>query len=92
MRDAVHDQEKLLHRIRRIKGQVNAVERLLLDQKDCSSVLLTLAACRGAINSLMAEVLEDHVRLHMLDSKTKPGPEQKAAVEDLIEVLRTYLR
>jgi DNA-binding FrmR family transcriptional regulator len=51
MAHTVHDQKKLLLRIRRIRGQVNAVEKTLLAEKDCSTVLVTLAACRGAINS-----------------------------------------
>lgn len=92
MTDSVHDHEKLLHRIRRIQGQVNAVELLLREKKDCATVLLTLSACRGAINSLMGEVLEDHVRLHMLGAKTKPTPAQKEAAEDLIEIVRSYLK
>ena len=92
MAHTVHDKDKLLQRIRRIRGQVNAVEQALDEEKDCSSVLMTLAACRGAINSLMSEVLEGHVRHHVLDPEKKPSAGQKDAAEELIEVIRTYLK
>ncbi len=92
MAHTVHGKGKLLHRIRRIRGQVNAVEQALVDEKDCSTVLMTLAACRGAINSLMSEVLEGHVRFHVLAADHKPTTAQKAAADDLIKVIRTYLK
>ena len=92
MAHTVHDQKKLLLRVRRIRGQVNAVEKALLDERDCSTVLVTLAACRGAINSLMSEVLEGHVRFHVLDPKGKPTTGQTAAAEELIDVIRSYLK
>ncbi|PTY07951.1 transcriptional regulator [Opitutaceae bacterium EW11] len=92
MAHTVHDKDKLLQRIRRIRGQVNAVEQALIDEKDCSTVLMTLAAARGAINSLMSEVLEGHVRFHVLNPEGKPSPKQKQAADDLIEVVRAYLK
>lgn len=92
MAHTVHNQEKLLQRIRRIRGQVNAVEQALVEEQDCSSVLMTLAATRGAINSLMSEVLEGHVRFHVLSPAGSPSPQQKRAADELIEVVRTYLK
>ena len=92
MAHTVHDQTKLLQRIRRIRGQVNAVEQALINEKDCASVLMTLAATRGAINSLMSEVLEGHVRFHVLSPEGKPSAGQKKAADELIEVIRTYLK
>lgn len=92
MAHTVHDKDKLLQRIRRIRGQVNAVEAALAAEQDCSSVLMTLAACRGAINSLMSEVLEGHVRYHVLDPGKKPSTGQRDAAEELIGVIRTYLK
>ncbi len=55
------DKNKLLDRIKRIQGQLNGVEKAVEEERDCGEVLLTLAACRGAMNSLMAEILEGHV-------------------------------
>lgn len=92
MAHTVHDKDKLLQRIRRIRGQINAAERALEEEKDCSSVLMLLAASRGAINSLMSEVLEGHVRHHVLAPEKKPSARQRDAAEELVEVIRTYLK
>jgi DNA-binding FrmR family transcriptional regulator len=78
----------LLKRIRRIRGQVEAVERALETGKECSDVLHAISAARGAMNSLMSEVLEDHIRCHV-GSNGKPRTRD---VEDVIEVVRSYLK
>ncbi len=86
------DQEKLLVRVRRIRGQIDAIERALADESECSSVLQLMAACRGALNGLMAEVIEGHVRFHVLSAETKGSSPQAEAAEELIDVVRTYLK
>ena len=53
MAHTIRDKKKLLNRVRRIQGQIAAVEKALDQEQDCSTILLTIAACRGAINSLM---------------------------------------
>jgi DNA-binding FrmR family transcriptional regulator len=83
---------KLLNRVRRIRGQVGAVEKALEEEHECSSVLLTLAACRGAINALMAELLEGHVRFHVLDPEEKLKPDRARAAEELIGLVNAYLK
>ena len=88
---AVHDKDKLLARVRRISGQVEGVERLLEEGRDCNLVLQTIASCRGAMDSLMAEVLEGHIRAHIGDPKTR-GTDRDAAIEQLIDVIRAYLK
>ncbi|HEY5704528.1 MAG TPA: metal/formaldehyde-sensitive transcriptional repressor [Terrimicrobiaceae bacterium] len=92
MAHTIRDKKKLLDRISRIRGQVNAIENALKEEKDCSTVLLTLAACRGAMNSLMAEILEGHIRLHVLDPQREPTGEQSDAAQELIDVIKSYLR
>lgn len=83
--------KKLLARIKRIRGQVDAIERSLGSDTDCADVLMLLANVRGGINSLMAEVLEDHIRLHLLSpDKTKIEPQELA--EDLIDLVSAYLK
>ena len=86
------DQKKLLARISRIRGQVEAVERALSDGKDCGLVLQTIAACRGAINGLMSEVMEGHIRDHILDPAHEPTPTQQEAAEDMIDLIKSYLK
>jgi FrmR/RcnR family transcriptional regulator, repressor of frmRAB operon len=86
------DKEKLLNRVNRIKGQLNAIEKALQGDEDCSRALQTIAACRGAINGLMAEVLEGHVRFHVVDPGRKPTAEQAEATEELIDLVNRYLK
>jgi DNA-binding FrmR family transcriptional regulator len=84
------EKQKLVARIRRIRGQVDSIERSLSNDDDCADVLMLLANVRGGINSLMAEVLEDHIRLHMLTEKSQHPPTELA--EDLIDLVRAYLK
>ena len=86
------NKDKLLARIARIRGQLNAAQAALEEERECAEVLQVLAACRGALSSLVAEVIEDHVRFHVADPAERPGTKRAEAVEQLIEVLRTYLR
>jgi len=86
------NKDKLLARIARIRGQLNAAQAALEEERECAEVLQLLAACRGALSSLVAEVIEDHVRFHVADPAERPGTKRAEAVEQLIEVLRTYLR
>jgi DNA-binding FrmR family transcriptional regulator len=92
MSHTLRDRPKLLQRIRRIRGQLEAIERLLNEEEDSSRVLQTIAACRGAMNGLMVEVLAGHVRLHVLDPHRKITSEQSEAAEELINLLGSYLK
>lgn len=85
------EQQKLIARVRRIRGQVDAIERSLTQKEHCADVLMLLANIRGGINSLMAEVLEDHIRLHMI-SEEKTGMRSTELAEDLIDLVRAYLK
>ena len=89
MSHTIRQKEKLLKRVRRIRGQVEAVERALDNEQDCSEVLHAISAARGAMNSLMSEVLEDHIRCHV---GTNGGRAKAKDVEDVIEVVRSYLK
>jgi DNA-binding FrmR family transcriptional regulator len=92
MAHTIEEKKKLLNRVRRIRGQVDAIERALVQEAECSDVLHNIAACRGAMDSLMAEVIEGHIRFHVLDPGTTPTDEQAQAAEDLIHAVRAYLR
>lgn len=91
MSHTIRDKAKLLNRVRRIRGQVEALERALGQEAECGDVLRLIAAGRGAMNSLMAEVLEGHVRTHVFPAAA-PGSGQADAAEELIEVVRAYLK
>ena len=92
MAHTTRDKKKLLDRIKRIRGQLNGLEKAIDEEHDCGDVLLTLAACRGAMNSPMAELLEGHVRFHLLPQDSKPDAETAHAAEELIEVIKRYLK
>jgi DNA-binding FrmR family transcriptional regulator len=92
MAHVIRDKKKLLHRIRRIRGQVEAIERALEEEADCADTLHTIAAARGAMDSLMAEVFEGHIRFHVVDPDKKPTSEQARAAQELIDVVKLYLR
>ena len=83
--------KKLVARIKRIRGQVDAIERSLAGDTDCTDVLMLLANVRGGINSLMAEVLEDHIREHIMQPGRPSLPSQEVA-EGLIDLVRAYLK
>ena len=85
------EKKKLVARIKRIRGQVDSIERSLSSNDNCADVLMLLATVRGGINSLMAEVLEDHIRLHLL-SPERPTAEPQELAEDLIDLVRAYLK
>jgi len=90
MANADREKIKLLNRVKRIRGQMDAVERTLAGVENCADVLMLLAAVRGGVNGLMAEVLEDHIRLHLLkDGHEPPTPELG---EELIDLVRAYLK
>ena len=92
MAHSIEEKKKLLNRVRRIRGQVEAVERALDQETECSEVLHNISACRGALDALMAEVIEGHIRFHVLDPRTPPTDEQAQAADDLIHALRVYLK
>ncbi len=92
MSHTVREKTKLLNRVRRIRGQIEAVERALEQEIGCSDVLQLIAGARGAINGLMAEVVEDHIRMHVVDPADVPGSERAHAAEELIDVVRSYLK
>jgi len=85
------EKQKLLSRVKRLGGQIDAVERSVLEGDECADILMLLAAIRGGVNSLMAEVLEDHVRLHIAHpERASESPEE--LTEDLISLVRAYLK
>jgi DNA-binding FrmR family transcriptional regulator len=92
MAHIIRDKKKLLNRVRRIRGQIAAVEKALEEERDCTAILLTIAACRGAINGLMAEIIEGHIRYHVVDPDQQPTSEKSRAAQELIDVVKAYLK
>lgn len=85
------EKQKLLSRIKRLAGQIDAVERSVAEGDECADILMLLAAIRGGVNSLMAEILEDHIRLH-ITHPNRAGQSPDELTEDLISLVRAYLK
>jgi DNA-binding FrmR family transcriptional regulator len=92
MTHTIADKQKLLNRVRRLRGQIDAMERALESEAGCTEVMKLLTAARGAINGIMAEVVEDHIHMHMVDENRKPTRSEAEAANELVGVLRTYIR
>jgi DNA-binding FrmR family transcriptional regulator len=92
MSHVIQERSKLLARVRRIRGQVEAIERALQGEAGCESVLHLIAGARGAMAGLMAEVVGEHVRMHLVDNEKYPDALDVDAAEQLLEVVRSYLK
>lgn len=91
MPHTIKDKKQLLARVRRIQGQAAALEKALAQEAECAAVLQQIAAIRGAVNGLMAQVLEGHIREHLGPEDTPPA-QREQDVEQVVSVLRSYLR
>lgn len=83
--------DDLLKRVKRIAGQIQAVERALVSDDDCAKTLHLVAATRGAINGLMDEIIEDHAREHVANPALS-DEERAKGVEELLEAIRRYTK
>jgi DNA-binding FrmR family transcriptional regulator len=92
MGHTIREKSRLLNRVRRIRGQVDAIERALENSDRCSDVLQLIAATRGAINGLMAEVMEGHLHDHVASPEIVTDAERAKGAEELIAVIRAYLK
>ena len=92
MSHTTREKLKLLSRVRRIKGQVEALERALGAERGCAEILQQIAAVRGAINGLMVQVMEDHIQTHLADPQAGSEARRRDSADELIEVLRAYLK
>jgi FrmR/RcnR family transcriptional regulator, repressor of frmRAB operon len=92
MAHTLREKHQLLARVRRIRGQVEAVERALEGDAECEKVMHLLASTRAAMAGLMAEVVEVHIRTHLVDAEKHPGALNPQAADELVAVIRTYLK
>ena len=92
MTHTIREKQKLVARVRRIRGQVEAIERALDSEAGCEQVMHLIAGARGAMAGLMAEIVESHVRSHLVDADKHPGALNTEAADSLLDVVRTYLK
>jgi DNA-binding FrmR family transcriptional regulator len=92
MGHTIREKAKLISRVRRIRGQVEALERALEAEAGCSQTLQLIASVRGAIHSLMAEIMEDHIRIHVVDPARERNVDRATAADELIDAVRAYFK
>lgn len=92
MSHTTKQKDKLLARVRRLRGQIEAVERSLESEAPCGEVLNLVASIRGAISGLTAELIEDHIREHVSNPDLDEDKARAQSAAELIDVVRTYLK
>ncbi|KGT95043.1 hypothetical protein NG99_05220 [Erwinia typographi] len=91
MSHTIANKKKLLTRVRRIRGQADALEKALESETECIAILQQIAAVRGAVNGLMSEVLEGHIREHLMDERYSMS-EKERDMEQIVSVIRSYMK
>ncbi len=91
MSHTIANKKKLLTRVRRIRGQADALEKALESETECIAILQQIAAVRGAVNGLMSEVLEGHIREHLMDERYSMT-EKEQDMEQIVTVIRSYMK
>jgi DNA-binding FrmR family transcriptional regulator len=86
------EKQKLLNRLKRIRGQIDALERAVDGDVECVRVLQQATACRGALEGFIAEVIEDHIREHIIDPQRPADDPRAQAAEELVAIIKAYLR
>jgi DNA-binding FrmR family transcriptional regulator len=85
------EKKRVLARVRRVRGQLDALEAALIEGSECGPVLQQIAAMRGAVNGLMAGVLESHLR-EEFTTMVDTTEAQRSSIDEVISMVRTYLK
>ena len=91
MGHVAREKTKLLNRVKRMRGQLEAIERAVDADDECATVLQQATACRGALDGFIAEVIEDHIREHMVDPAAPKDDPRVQAAEELVAIVHSYL-
>lgn len=90
MAHTIRDKAKIISRVNRIKGQLEAFSKAMESEQDCYRNIQLLASCRGAINGLMGEILEGHIREHIVNADNKKAAAE--AGEELVDIMKSFLK
>ena len=88
MAHTIREKQKILSRVNRIKGQLEAFSKALEAEEDCYKVMQLLASCRGALNGLMGDLIESHIREHIVQAESKEMAVE--AGEDLVDIMKSF--
>ena len=91
MTHVAKEKQNLLNRLKRIRGQIEAIERAVQSDGECARVLQQATACRGALEGFIGEVIEDHIREHMVDPEASRDDPRVQAAEELVAIVHSYL-
>jgi DNA-binding FrmR family transcriptional regulator len=91
MSHVAKEKTKLLNRLRRLRGQIEAMERAVNEDQECARVLQQATACRGAMDGFIAEVIEDHIREHLVDPSAAADDPRRLAADELVDIVHAYL-
>jgi DNA-binding FrmR family transcriptional regulator len=92
MSHVAKEKAKLVNRLKRLRGQIDAIERAIEADDECAEVLQQATACRGALDGFIAELIEDHIREHMVDPRAANNDPRSVAAEELIDIIHSYLK
>jgi DNA-binding FrmR family transcriptional regulator len=92
MAHSIDEKKKLLVRVNRIQGQLQSIREAIEQERECADVLQQIAACRGAVNGLLVEIVEGEIKFHVLSKDAKAGSRETKAAEDLVEILHRYIK
>jgi FrmR/RcnR family transcriptional regulator, repressor of frmRAB operon len=92
MAHTTEEKKKLLTRVNRLQGQLEGIRVAIEEEQECASVLQQIAACRGAINSLLVEIIDGEIRFHVLSKNSKVDSREARAAENLVEILHRYIK
>lgn len=88
MAHTIREKSKILARVNRIKGQLEAFAKAIESEQDCYQVMQLLSSCRGALNGLMGDVVEGHIREHIVEAENKKMAAESG--EDLVEIMKSF--
>jgi len=86
------EKKDLLVRVKRVQGQLESIRQAIEEEKECADVLQQIAACRGAMGSLLAEIIEGEIKFHVLTKNTKANSQEMKAAENLVQILHRYIK
>ena len=92
MAHTTEEKKKLLTRVNRVQGQLESIRTAIEEERDCADTLQQIAACRGAINSLLVEIIDGEIRFHVLSKNSRVDSREARAAENLVEILHRYIK